>query len=91
MWNILKTEFDSSSSKASRAKRSGELYLVRPTNNEKISDYCGRLIQYRQPLGRTDEEIPDKALITHISLNTQVVQRDCSLLRKLRPQNSHYT
>ena len=66
MWTILKTEFDSSSSKASRAKRAGELYLVRPNNNEKISDYCERLIQYRQPLDGTDEEIPDKALITHI-------------------------
>lgn len=46
MWTVLNLEFDSSSSKASRARHAGELYTVRATDSEKISDYYERLIQY---------------------------------------------
>jgi hypothetical protein len=66
MWEILRKEFDSTASEARRMKLAIEFHGLRPEKDEKVSAYCARLIRYRKPLHRTEEEITDRALLNHI-------------------------
>ena len=62
MWEILKKEFDSTTSEARWTKLAIDFHGLRLESSEKVSAYCAHLIRYRKPLHATDEEITDKVL-----------------------------
>jgi len=69
MWVTLGNQFNRTYSQTQRSIHAGNLYTVKPHPGERISNYCERLLQYRDPVDGTDEAISDSVLLQHLFNN----------------------
>ena len=69
MWITLGNQFNRTYSETQRSIHTSNLFTVKPRPGERISTYCERLLQYRDPVDGTDEEILDSVLLQHLFNN----------------------
>jgi hypothetical protein len=69
MWVTLGNQFNRTYSQTQRSIHASNLHTVKPHSGERISTYCERLLQYRDPVDGTDEAISDSVLLQHLFNN----------------------
>jgi len=69
VWITLGNQFNRTYSETQRSIHASNLYTVKPRPGERISTYCVHLLQYRDPVGGTEEEIFDSVLLQQLFNN----------------------
>jgi len=69
MWITLGNQFNRTYSETERSIHASNLYTVKPRPGERISTYCERQLQYRDPVDGTNEAISDSVLLQHLFNN----------------------
>jgi len=66
MWDILHDQFDNMLFKLSRMQILRKFHACHPANDEKMTTYFTRLIDYRNQLSGSAEEISEDSFVTHL-------------------------
>jgi len=69
MWITLGNQFNRTYSENQCSIHASNLFTVKPRPGEHISTYCKCLLQYRDPVDGSDEEISDSVLLQHLFNN----------------------
>jgi hypothetical protein len=66
MWDILHDRFDNTLSKLGRTQILRKFHACHPAKDEKMTTYFTRLIDYRNQLSGSAEEISEDSFVTHL-------------------------